>query len=37
MRTGSARHEPRQYNVIARADAGDVVAHFRDDSGALVT
>jgi hypothetical protein len=37
MRAGSARYEPREYDVLARADAGDVVADFRDDPGALVT
>ena len=37
MRAGSARHEPRQHDVLARADGGDVVAHFGDDPGALVT
>ena len=37
MRTGSARHQPRQDDVLTRRDVGDVVAHLADHPGTLVT
>jgi hypothetical protein len=36
VRAAPARHVPRQHDMVTRADCGDSVAYFGDDSGAFV-